>query len=163
MHNPLTLLTPKLLDALIAQGNLYFVRQPYERGRDRGETAIKHAFLFSHYTNKEEASKHRNLLFDGLAAFYDASIQEEKEKLYIAASQPEGFKIYAALLKDREWKPTTELEPKIKHYIRVETKWKPERGDVIAIGLALQFGELIIKLKKGRDEIKVPLSHIEKY
>ena len=40
--------------------------------------------------------------------------------------------------------------------------WKPERKEEVRATLFIQFGELFINLKLNQDEIKVPLSDIEK-
>lgn len=163
MHNPLALLTKESLDGMIQQGNLYFVRQAYARGYDHFETGVKGIYLFSHYRDREMADKHYKILKDQGAAFYDVNIQEDKEKLYIAADQPVGYRIYSALLKAKKWEPTPQLGPKIKQYIRLDTKWKLDRSDTVRVDLFIQFGELFLKLRKGPDEIKVPLSDVERY
>ena len=163
MHNPLALLNKELLDNMIQEGNLYYVRQQYPRGITPSDTGIKGAFVLSHYSNKQEAVNHYNVLFEPQVAIYDATIPEDKEKLYIAAGQPAGYKIYALLLEPKEWKPTPELAQKIKQYIRVESRWRLERSDNVKVSLFQELGELFIRLKNGVQEIKVRLSEIEKY
>lgn len=162
MHNPLAELSAQLLDAMIREGQYFFVRQSYPRGLDHF-AGLKGVFLFSHYKDRGQAEKHLNSLNDAYAAFYDATQAEDKAKLYIAAGQPAGYKVYAALLKARKWEPTPQIGPKIKQYIRQHTQWKPERGDNVKVELYIQFGELFLNLKKGAEEIKVPLNDIEKY
>lgn len=164
MHNPLALLSRQLLDRLIKGGNLYFVRQFYPRGIDHFENGLKGVFLFSYYSNKEVAEKHlKSLGHDDTADLYDATIPAEKERLYIAGSQPAGYHIYVSLLKAKEWEPTPELIPKIKRYISTRTGWKPGRGATVDIDIFIEFGELFIKLTKGTDKIKVKLADIERF
>lgn len=162
MHNPLALLTQELLDSLLNEGNLYFVRQAYHRGMVVDKPGFKAAFLFSYYSNKEAAERHcKTLVNDHYADLYDATIPEQKERLYKAASQPAGYKIYISMLKDKEWKPTEELIPKIKRYMS-SLGWKPGRGDKVFIDIFIEFGEIFLTLKSRRDKAKVKLSDIER-
>jgi len=161
MHNPLALLSKELLDGMIAQGNMYFVRQPYPRGIDHFANNLKGVYLFTHYTDREKAEKHVKLISE--AELYDARQEEDIQRLYKAASQPPGYLVFSALLKAKKWEPSVQLAPKIKHYLRAKTTWKPEKGQTIRVDLSIQFGELFLKLKNGADELKVPLSDIERF
>lgn len=163
MHNPLALLTRELLDALIKEGQLHFVRQVYHRGMQQYEPGLKGVFLFSYYSDKETAKKHFKVLVnDQYADLYDATIPEQKERLYKAASQPAGYQIYISMLKDKEWQPSPELGPKLKRYISAQG-WKPGRGATVGIDIFIEFGELFLTLKSGPDKLKVKLSDIERY
>lgn len=163
MHNPLALLTTRLLDRLLASGFQYFVRQSYPRGRDHGEPETKEAFLITPYKDFSQVNAHfQAIKFDRRKHIYQIDFVSEKEKLIIAAGQPVGFKIFVSLLSTEKWKPPFQLQPKIKHYLRSHTSWKPEKGKGVHAKLFIQFGELYICLKYSNEEIKVPLAEIEK-
>ncbi len=171
MHNPLTIFSPQLLSVHLQSGNRYFVRQTYERGlhtassQQQANTAPpKAAFLISEYTELSRAKIHMaELEADSQAYLYDAEDPEHLRRLNIAASQPAGYAIYAPLLAMRKWKPTDALKAKIKSYIETRLKWKPKGSDGLDAELFLQFGELFITLKFGRDHAKVRLIEIEKH
>lgn len=163
MHNPLALLTTELLDSLIASGHRFFVRQSYPRGKQPLDNKTKEALLITAYTDFSEVNAHfQAVKLDSRKYVYDIQLAGEKEKLYRAASLPEGYKVFVALLAVKKWKPPILLAPKLKNYLRVYTKWKPERGQDTLVSLYIQFGELFLKLRYGTEEIKVPLSEIEK-
>jgi hypothetical protein len=178
-HNPLTLFSPQLLSVHLQSGNRYFVRQTYERGLTNTQpptntkpsntpptntTTPKAAFLISEYTELSRAKIHLAALeTDSQAYLYDAEDEEHLRRLNIAASQPAGYAIYAPLLAMRQWKPTDALKAKIKSYIETRLKWKPKGSDGLDAELFLQYGELFITLKFGRDHAKVRLIEIEKH
>ena len=171
-HNPLTLFTSQLFAVHLQSGNRYFVRQTYQRGlqtttslHQQANTAPpKAAFLISEYTELSRAKIHMaELETDSQAYLYDAEDEEHLRRLNIAASQPAGYAIYAPLLAMRKWKPTDALKAKIKSYIETRLKWKPKGSDGLDAELFLQFGELFITLKFGRDHAKVRLIEIEKH
>ncbi|WP_298737438.1 hypothetical protein [uncultured Chitinophaga sp.] len=168
MHNPLVLLFKEALDELIAQGHYYYIRQSYPRGKTAG---VREAFLVTPYTTYEQANKHyeaiksdrRRYLYLVDDGKYDKwSVEMERKKLYVAATQPEGYRVYLNRLKDRSWKCPAELGAKIKGYIKRNTHWKP-RGADIEVGLSLQFGELVVNLEYQGDKVKVRLDEIEEY
>lgn len=157
MYNPLALLDKVVLDGLISAGHAYFVRQTYTRGSD---PRMKEVLLLSPYLSKTAALAHYEAIAgDPRRYLY---ILEEQERLYRAASQPPGYLVYVALLKERTWQPSYALSAKIKRYITSEAGWKPERKDEVQASLFIQFGELFINLKLNQEEINVPLSDIEK-
>lgn len=179
-HNPLTLFTSQLLAVHLQSGNRYFVRQTYERGLTKSQpltTTLKNpthqqantappkaAFLISEYTELSRAKIHlAELENDAQAYLYDAEDPEHLRRLHIAASQPAGYAIYAPLLAMRQWKPSDALKAKIKSYIETRLKWKPRGSDEIGAELFLQYGELFITLKFGRDHAKLRLIEIEKH
>ena len=180
-HNPLTIFSPQLLAVHLQTGNRYFVRQTYERGLSNPQpptttstntsfkqptntTGPKAAFLISEYTELSRAKIHLAALeTDSQAYLYDAEDEEHLRRLNIAASQPVGYAIYAPLLAMRKWKPTDALKAKIKSYIETRLKWKPKGSDGLDAELFLQYGELFITLKFGRDHAKVRLIEIEKH
>lgn len=161
MHNPLAKLSPKLLDILLNDNFAYFVRQAYARGIDASNGSENRAFLFTHYRDKREAEAHFSSIdHDRFRKLYDCSRDEDRLNMEKAAAQPPGYHIYIALLSTVKWQLPLHLVPKIKSYIRNTCRW--EANGNIRIELAMQFGELYLKLIKGHgDEIKVALSEIE--
>lgn len=163
MHNPFSLLSHELLDALVQAGHQYFVRQTYRRGLDHFDAGVRAAFLISHYTDKSKAQIHyKSLSSDPHRFLYDIEAPGHLEKLRIAAGQPEGYRIYSPLLQ-REWKPSGMMAQKIRNYIDDQLHWKPGKKQGVKTDLFLQFGELFITLKWKTTEVKIPLAEIERY
>ena len=163
MHNPLAILTPELLDGLITGGHRYFIRQSFIRGKNPLDHETKEAFLITPYRDFSEVNAHLQAIkYDGRKYVYQIGDQWELDKLYIAARQPEGYKVFVALLREPRWKPPKMLTPKINNYLRAYTRWKPERGIETRVNLFMQFGELFLILQYKSEEIKVPLLDIEK-
>lgn len=162
MHNPLALLTTELLNALLAHGFNFFVRQSYPRGRDHFDSALKEAFLITPYVEIGEAQRHfDHISSDPRRHLYQIHLPEELEKLKIAASQPDGYKIYIDKLSAPRWRAPADMNSKIHRYLRTNTKWKAREGE-IAVNLFLHYGELMLRLTNGREEIKINLSEIER-
>jgi hypothetical protein len=162
MHNPLVLFSTELLNSLIKTGHAYFVRQTYKRGVDHFGEKQKGPYLLSHYTDISKATMHyESLNMDANRFLYDISKQEHLEKLKVAAGQPQGYKIYIALLQ-KEWTPSDIMKGKVRRYVDQKLKWHPGRNETVKTNLFIQFGELFITLKLGIREIKVPLSDIER-
>lgn len=162
MHNPLALLTPDLLTSLIASGHKYFVRQTYRRGFNHFAN-LKEVFLISAYREFTEVNAHfQAIRFDQRKYIYQLDQSGEREKLFTAAGQPEGYRVFVALLKDKVWKPSPQLGQKITNYLRSYTKWKPQHGVKIDVNLYIQFGELFLNLRYLNEQLKVPLTEIEK-
>jgi len=162
MHNPLSLLREDLIDAMILEGNTFYVRQTYLRGINHLDENMKGAFLFTHYKDKQRAQAHiDSLRHDHYAKLYDVNRPSDKEKLYVAARQPEGYQVFAAVLKDRDWKPPAQLANHIKNYVSSFLKWKPRGKQSLSVSLILEFGELFINLRSGEGEVKIPLKDVE--
>ena len=159
MTNPFQLYSPALLAALMKAGHVYFVRQTYARGIDHFEERLKGAFLISHYREEGHARMHYEAL-QGDRSRYLYNIQESVDlaKLEVAAWQPQGYKVYAPLLL-RPWEPSGDLKGKVRRYIDKHLKW---RQGAVRTNLFTQFGELFLTLKKGTQEISIPLSAVER-
>jgi hypothetical protein len=162
MHNPLALLSAALVKALLENGFTLFVRQSYPAGRDKTDTHIKEIFLITPYKDIGEANEHfRHIRFDHRKYIYQSHHPEEVAKLYTAAAQLAGYKVYAALLMEEKWEPPVHIETMMRKYISLKTKWRPERKEEVTAELFLHYGELCFTLKYGHEELKVPLSDIE--
>jgi hypothetical protein len=183
MYNPFPLLTPGLLKDQVARGKRYFVRQSFPRGY---EGRLKAAFLLRAYPveEKEIADAHLAALTDpaGLAGdtaiaqdtarprdpnayLYDAALPEHLERLYIAAGQPFGYKVFYAAKKGLDWKPPAVYQEKMKAYIRRHhPAWRTQKdGEKISIGLHEEFGELFLTFSFDKENDKIPFDLIEQY
>ena len=160
MHNPLKLLFKDALDELALQGHLYYVRQSYPRGRT---AKVKEALLVTPYCDMEAATLHMQAIAqDHRKLIYNLEDPLDKEKLYTAATQPQGYHVYLNRLRDHEWQPDAQLVACIKKYINLYTGWRPGRNTQIDVKLTLLFGELIINLQHGKDTRQISLNDLEK-
>ena len=160
MHNPFPLYSPRLLKGMLQAGHAFFVRQTYPRGSDHFNKP-KGTFLISPYPDVNRANLHFEAIKNDRHRFlYDISKPRHIEKLHLAAAQPEGYKIYAPLL-PAAWKPSDLMAGKIRRYIAQHLQWRPGR-DGVQSNLFLQFGELFITLRSGTQEVKIPLSAVER-
>ncbi|HWK02106.1 MAG TPA: hypothetical protein VNS58_00645 [Puia sp.] len=165
LYNPFPLLSETLLKDQVAKGKRFFVRQAFARGMD---ARLKAAFLFRAYSadEREQAERHVTAIPQDPHVFlYDADIPEQLEKLYIAARQPFGYKIFYAAKKGVDWKPPPVYREKIRHYInRHHAGWRGSReGEKIQVGLYEEFGELLLKFSYDGEEDTIPFGDIEKY
>lgn len=159
MHNPLAILKPTVLEGLLAAGHRWFVRQQYPRGM---HPTLKGAFLISAYRSIGEARAHMEAIpHDPYRRVYDGEDATDRERLFAAAAQPEGYHIFIALLAKRKWSPDPATGAAIKQYIRAHTNWKADRKENLHVSLFIQFGELFLNLKTKQEEIKIPFSDIE--
>lgn len=98
MHNPFELLSAALVTAMLEEGFTLFVRQAYPAGETPADITIKEVFLITPYKDIASANAHfQHIRFDQRKYIYQAHHPEEVKKLYNAASQPSGYKIYVAL------------------------------------------------------------------
>ena len=166
MYNPYTILTPTILAAMLKQP-MYFVRQHYPRGTPHEDENII-PLLFTHYihheTDKERAERHKRLLLkDPYRFLYDSTLPEHAEKLKIAASQPEGFRIYINLL-PRKWKAGDSLKLRISRYVREKLPWwNYSPKDKLNVTLKERYGELFIALLWRGQQTEVLLEDIENF
>ncbi|CAL1520106.1 hypothetical protein [Chitinophaga sp. MM2321] len=98
MDHPLVLLSAPLVAAMLENGFTLFVRQSYQDGRDHTDARTREIFLITPYKDIGEANQHfQQIRFDKRKYIYQSHHVEEVEKLYKAASQPTGYKVYVAL------------------------------------------------------------------
>lgn len=163
MYNPFIPLRKEMLDRLIDAGHKYFVRQTYERGRGLTNTHLKGIFLISHYKDFNQATTHytSTIKFDRHKYIYDISYEEERGKLYKAATQPEGYLVYSSLFnfEIEKWAPDTVLAKKMELYLRV-AGWKAREGK-ISVAISNQLGIIYITFRRNGEVMKVDLSEIE--
>lgn len=161
MHNPLYPFTTDLLKVLIERGFTIFVRQTYPRGKDHFDTDIKETFLITPYKDIGEANQHfQYIQYDRRKYIYQIHRPEELQKLQLAASQPPGYRVFSDKLASDKWRPSQQMAAKISNYLRTNTKWKASDHDV-SINLFLHYGDLMLRLSNGTDEMKILLSEIE--
>jgi len=160
MFNPAYPFTRELLDAMLVKSVPYFVRSTYNRGFYNG---LKGSFLISHYHDKFEAERHHNAIQHDVNRFlYDASDTEHVEKLKMAASQPEGYKIYSMLIgigKDEE--ATKLYREHTKRYLQRETNWTLTGHVKIYPKLYFQLGEIYVRISNEGQTITLKFEDIE--
>jgi len=164
MYNPFPLLNEKILADKIQSGRRFFVRQTYPRGF---EVRLKAAFLLKGYSSidKDVALQHMETLKkDGNAFLYDVEDADHLKKLYTAAQQPFGFKVYYAAKRGEDWRPPEEYRMKIKVYLKQNhPNWKSKPGgEKVAVGLYEEFGKLFLKFSFDGEEDLVPIEKIER-
>lgn len=163
MFNPFYPLTDQLLDAFIAKGKKYFVRQTFNRGRNPFDEQVKGYFLFTHYDNFTTAQDHYGAIgHDPNRFLYEWGNPEHQQKLRLAASGLKEYKNYAAVLRpDFEKGITDQLKKKIRSYVSNKLGWYPKGSDTMDTNFELQFGELFIRLRYGGRQAKVKFEEIE--
>lgn len=166
MHNPYTLLTPEILNATLKQ-QMYFVRQQYDRGKDIYQNNTMPLLLthYGHYeTDRERAERHMRLLWkDPYRYLYDTTKEEDIHKLKIAASQPEGYRVYINLL-PKKWKAPEILKIRISTYVRHKLSWwNYTPADKLKVTLKERYGLLFIALLWRGQQTEVLLDDIENF
>jgi hypothetical protein len=163
MYNPLSLINPALMEALLKEPR-FFVRQYYERGKTGTEIPL----LLTYYHKEDEkdplrANLHMKLLKDDKYRFlYDSEIEEHHKKLMTAAAQPQGFRVYINLL-PKKWKASNELRKKLTAYAKQHFQWWPREGPV-NIGIQLQdlYGQLYLLVNWQGHRAEILLDNVEK-
>lgn len=164
MYNPLPLLSKDLLEAFAKHDKKYFVRQSYPRAFSHIDKNIKGYFLITHHGKLSDAKQHyQSILADKGRHLYDWENEEDRDKLRKAAAQPEGFKIFAAVMMPN-WRVRAEpiLLPKIKNYVDYTLRWRPGQNQVVNFELFPHNGEVFVTLKLRNQQVKIPLSELEK-
>lgn len=165
MYNPFIILNEKLLMMLTRQP-MYFVREYYARGNETGGKFIP--LLLSHYTqqgiNAKRANRHFSLIKqDPYRYLYDSINEKDLQKLKIAATQPEGYRIYVNLL-PKEWKPPRSLRICIYNYLdKNYPGMNGRQNKKPRIYLQDLFGKLYLVLTWQGNKVEVILDEIEKY
>ena len=117
------------------------------------------------YSEKHLADEHMEKLAgkDGNCFLYDVEDMTHLEKLYVAAGQPFGFKIFYAGKITADWKPPVDYQKKIRQYIRHKhSDWQSNSGgERIEVGLFEKFGDLYIRLSWKYEEDILLLEEIE--
>jgi hypothetical protein len=163
MFNPFYPFTDQLLQAFVARGKKYFIRQGYSRAKDPFDEGIKGCFLFTHYDNLTTAQDHYGAIsHDPYRFLYEWNNPEHQQKLRIAASGLKEYKNFAAVFRpDWEKGLTGRLQEKVRQYVS-RLGWTPKSGETVDTSFELQFGELYIRLKHRAREVKVKFEEIEK-
>lgn len=162
MFNPFYPFTRQLLQAFVDKGKRYFVRQSFERGRSLADTGIKECFLITHYEALTTALDHYGAIaHDGRRFLYDWNREDHQQRLVTAASAPEGYRVFAAVLRPDYDKAVDRLfQKKLRLYID-RLGWQPKRDEGVTSNYELQFGELYIRLKYRGREAKIKFEEIE--
>ncbi len=159
--NPFYPFTPDLLDAFVAAGKIFFVRQQFARGC-YDPVQQGRCFLFSHYDSLTTAMDHFGAIsYDRYRYLYCWENAEHRIRLKTAAAGPEGYLVFASVLKPGWDRPVDGvLKKKLRAYIE-KLGWKPGRDEGVRTNYEMQFGELYIRIKYGGREAKVKFEEIE--
>ena len=165
MFNPLCLFNAKILEAFVKAGKTHFVRQTYSRALALNDQHLKGCFLITHYADEGEAKQHYEAVQSDANRFlYDWSNERHRRRLHLAATQPPGYKIYASVVMPGWEKEAAQvLKEKVHAYITRKMKWHPSRLDAIDFDLYPHFGEVFVKMRFRKQEIKVSLAEVEKF
>jgi hypothetical protein len=158
MFNPLCLFTTQLLEAFVKNKKKYFVRQAYHFRN--GETGKE--FIFSHYQEHSFALHHMGAIEeDPYRYVYEWDHPEHQKKLYLAASQPETYKIWSAVFrKDWEKEITKDVEACVRKYVH-SLGWRPTRNDMIKPEFYMYYGNLYIQLKFKTKTVRVRFEEVQ--
>lgn len=165
MFNPFALLSAPLLQAFVNTGKKFFVRQRFNRASDHFHDQVQGYFIITHYAEKGHAEHHYGAISqDPYKCFYEWENDEHRNKLIVAASQPEGYKIYAAVfVPDWQKHITNPLKQKLRNYVESKLGWKPSVAETVAFDIYVNYGELYAKLKLRNQEVRIKLAEIETY
>lgn len=153
MYNPLALFNVPILDKMLQAGCRWWVRQYYPRGVT-GDS-INQVYLFSYYNEQHKARVHYDIVKERAGSYlYDIEKEEDKKKLYIAAVQPPGYKLYINQTY-LEWKVPENMKYKLQQYVRFTLGWRTGKGgEKIKVGLTTTAGDdfLIVFYHKGMQQ-----------
>lgn len=164
MFNPMCLFSGKLLEAFVKAEKIYFVRQEYQRATSSTDSDIKGIFLITHYDKLGDARQHIEAISeDKYRYLYDWNNLDNRQRLYVAATQPVGYRIYAAVVRPG-WESHAKrvLKVKVRKYVEQQIKWFPAGRDVVEFDLYPHFGEVFVRMHFRKQEIKVSLAEVEK-
>jgi hypothetical protein len=162
MYNPLALFNVPILDKMLEGGCQWWVRQYYPRGVDEKD-GITQVYLFTYYNDQHHARVHYEIIKDRAGSYlYDAEVEEDRKKLYIAASQPKGFKTYINQTYF-EWEPPKNMQYKLQSYVRFNLGWRTRKGgEKIKVVLTSTAGDdFLISFKYQGMEQALSLSEFE--
>jgi hypothetical protein len=154
MYNPLALLNVSVVHRLLEAGCRWWVRQYYPQGINAAENT-RQAYLVTYYNNAHHARVHYDIIKNKKGSYlYDTEGHEDRKKLYIAATQPDGFRIYISQTYF-EWEPPKHLQYKLQAYVRFQLGWTAQKGaEKIRVGLTATAGDdfLIVFKYKGMEQ-----------
>ena len=159
----LELFNTHLLAALYQSGQKYFVRQTLPKEYTLFDANLKACFLITHYNDMKQVNIHlKNIEFDANKYLYDTDKEEDQRKLYQAALQPEGYRIYTPLkLKDVD--QTLKHKSKFKNFIDNKLGWKPKKSDDVRAILSYAFGIFYIEFKWNSMTAKVRADEVSAF
>ena len=159
------MLTRPLLEAFAESGKKYFVRQTFSRAKDDFPADNRGYFIITHYEEKGHAEHHYGAVSEDPFRFmYHWDNSDHRSRLFLAAEQPKGYKIYASVFnKDWEKQITGALKQKLRNYVESKLGWNPAVMDTVGFDIYVHYGELFARLKLRTQEVRVKLEEIEKY
>lgn len=160
--NPLAILTPQVLQGLAENGHRYFIRQQYPRGHN-GSPQLKGVFVISHYDSYFSAKEHLEALdADRYRRLYDWHREADRRRLFLAASQPPGFRVYANLFSEHWQRQLTALlKDRLRRYVN-GLGWNVSGSEALEPRFFPYFGQIHVCLQHGGREVRVNFDEIEK-
>ena len=160
MFQPFQPFSPALLQALVARGKHYFVRQQFLRvppGLHKG------AFLISHYSQQVTAEDHFSaIVHDRYRFFYCWNEPAHRERLLRAAGTPDPYLVFSSLFR-ADWESCIpeHFRDNLRRYLQ-QLGWQPRRDEGVQTNYEIQFGELFIRIRLEEKEIQVKLEDVER-
>ncbi len=165
MYNPLALLSPELIRAVIKSPKL-FVREYYNRGAncDNALSLLLTCYDKENNVEQSRALFHLKQLGDArYVRIYDSEINEDVEKLLLAAAQPSGYKIYINMLYSK-WTAPAFLRTRIHGYMQHNLPWwNYDKNNQLHIHLKDRYGKLYLQLSWKANKAEVILEEIENF
>lgn len=168
MHNPLALLSPQLMRAMMKEPKL-FVREYYQRGHVHFDASGTIPLLLTYYEKEKDVEYNRahfhmqQLQEDRYAFLYDSENMQHQKRLLLAAAQPSPYKIYTNVLV-AEWKAPPFLRTKIHTYMQHHFSWwNYTKTNSLHIHLKDRYGKLFLQLSWKGNHAEVLLDEIENF
>lgn len=154
-YNPLALLSLPLLERIISKGHSFFVFQTFPRGSSGG----MEAYLLTMYKVKKDADQHYNSLSADPARML-LTTPADIERLREMAAQADTARIFVPLLKEKGWRPPIGFLGRVNRFLRAKGK-RGVAGDDL-VNLDVEFGQLMVRIYAGKEQLIVPLEELER-
>jgi hypothetical protein len=153
---PFHIFSKELLQAFIARDQRFFVRQSYQGGLPVMEPEVKGSFIISHYDTLTTALDHYGAISHDASRFlYHWDNPDHRDRLQKAAVGLKEYRIYSTVFRtDWEKGITDAYREKLRQYVQ-SLGWNIPRDEGLNTNYELQFGELYVRLKAGKREVKV--------
>ena len=168
MYNPLAEISTPIMETMLKEPKL-FVREYYPRGFSHYHAPGTIPLLLTYYEKDKavEASRAlfhlRQLELDKYLFLYDSENPDHQNRLRIAATQIQPYKIYINLL-IKEWEPPAFLKTKIHTYMQHHFAWwNYSKTNSLHIHLKDRYGKLFLQLSWKANQAEVLLDEVENF
>jgi hypothetical protein len=159
----LELFNTHLLSALFSSGHKFFVRQTLPKAYNIIDAGLKASFLITHYNDTRQVNIHlKNIEGDPNKWVYDMDKEEDRQKIYNAALQPAGYRVYTNL-KLKEMDQTISFKRGLKKYMENCLDWHPRKSDDVSASLSYGFGIFYITFKWNSLTAKVKADDVSAF